>query len=545
MGFNPPGYLKQYLNTEWRKPPDNFIDFSSYYAGLDTYFMTYMRNVIRPCLAYSTAVADNLVGGGARMNVGQTIKKTAVRLVKGDKVMFEGDDSDCHIISDYWANSVNFEKFLESAIDYMFDGRCVIKLNKDARGRCVPVTSRIDRNYAVTDESGEVLRILMFSTFLTSQKFGSEVSHSYWLIEERYYKGGKAYVKYKVHMKEGNAISDILPVWTEEGISERQLPDTVRKLLAVNGIKLNKPVSLPFRDGLGVWLLTPTANNSCIPGLAIGDPLLYGSLDLLWAVDTVFSGTLIDVINGKGKVLVPKKYLNTIRADLQAMGLTDLSATRLARTDALNDNDDTFVYVYTEHDKDFTPQSVQFDIRAEPYRGMLEMYLQQIVSHCGFSPTSIFPFLSDGSTKTATEITAEENLTRSTVQTLHQMITPILNRIIDEVLYQFYNDMGEEYDRHVTVKLSDYIGNPIQRDNNIRENYREGLIPQEVAVKRINNISDKETKEYIGKLEADERKKSAYDGFGGEDFDLTDAEEPIYDDNEDNGTTAKPSSPGA
>ena len=501
MGFDLPKHLETYLDQEWRTPPDNFIDFSSYYTGLDTFFMTYMRNVVRPCLAYSTGVSDFLMSGGCKMNVGQTVKRTAVRLIKGEKVLFEGDDKDCHVISDYWATSVNFDRFLESAIDYMLDGRTIIKLNKDARGRCVPVATRIDRTYAVTDENGEVYRVLCFNTFLTTQKFG-DTEHSYWLVEERYYKGKKPFVRYKVQMKQGNARCDILPLTSEDGISYKALPETVQAVVDARGIKLNTPMRLPFRDGLGVWCLTPTANNSCVPGLAIGDPLLYGSLDLLFAVDCVFSGTLTDVIHGKGKILVPKKYLNSIREDFRAMGLGELSASRLARTDALNDGDETLVYVYTEHDKDFNPTSVQFDIRAEKYRGMLEIYLQQIVSHCGFSPTSIFPFLADNSARTATEITAEESLTRGTVQAIHQLITPVINRMLDEVLYQFYADIGEEYDRHITVKLSDYIGNPIQRDANIRDNYREGLLPQDVAIKRINGITDAETAEYIEKIKA-------------------------------------------
>lgn len=503
MGFNVPKYVQEYLNQEWRTPPDNFIDFSSYYTGLDTYFMTYMRNVIRPCLAYSTAVSDLITSGGGKMNVGQTIKRTAVRLIKSDRVMFEGDDADCHLLSDHWSTSVNFDRFLESAIDYMLDGRAIIKLNKDARGRCIPTATRIDRAYAVTDDYGEVYRVICFNTFLTTQKYGEGITHSYWLVEERFYKGKRPYVRYKVQMKQGNARSDILPTPSGDGIAYRQLPEEVKTIIDARGIKLNVPTVLPFRDGLGVWCLTPTANNSCVPGLSIGDPLLYGSLDLLFAVDCVFSGTLTDVINGKGKILVPKKYLNSIREDFRAAGLGELSAARLARTEALNDDDETFVYVYTEHDKDFTPQSVQFDIRSEQYRGMLEMYLQQIVSHCGFSPTSIFPFLADNSARTATEVTAEENLTRGTVQAMHGMIQPILNRMLDEVLYQFYRDIGEDYDRHVNVKLSDYIGNPIQRDANVRENYREGLIPHETAIKKVNGITDAETKEYLEKIKAE------------------------------------------
>ena len=186
MGFKMPKELEAHLNTEWRIPPSSFVDFSTYYAGLDTYFMQYMRNVIRPCLAYSTGVVDGLTtNSGVRMNIGQTIKRAAVRLIRGDRYILEGDDTDCNILT-RWAQSIGFDKFLESAIDYTLDGRACIKLNKDRRGRCIPTATRIDRAYLTTDETGEVVYMLSFNTFLASMRYGNK-DRSYWLVEERYF----------------------------------------------------------------------------------------------------------------------------------------------------------------------------------------------------------------------------------------------------------------------------------------------------------------------------------------------------------------------
>ena len=154
MGFEPPKFLQQYLDKEWRKPPENFVNCSLYYANLDPFFINYMTRVVRPCMAYSCGSADGLLNSGIKMNVGYTLKKSATRLIKGDKTIFEGNDIDAKILSEYWATSVDFDTFLETAIDYMLDGTTVIKLNKDANGRCVPVATRCDRYYATTDENG-------------------------------------------------------------------------------------------------------------------------------------------------------------------------------------------------------------------------------------------------------------------------------------------------------------------------------------------------------------------------------------------------------
>ena len=187
----------------------------------------------------------------------------------------------------------------------------------------------------------------------------------------------------------------------------------------------------------------------------MGDPLLYGALDIIWAIDVVFSGSVTDVLLGKGKILVPKKYLTSVREDLKALGIKTEVA---VFSEDLEDSDESLVYILMEQDKDFTPQSVQFEIRSESYRGMLEIYLRQAAVHCGFAPTSIFPFLQDQSAKTATEVTAEENLTRASVQSLHQTIVPAINRMLEEVLKQY------GFKETARIKLSDYVGNKLQRE---------------------------------------------------------------------------------
>ena len=266
---------------------------------------------------------------------------------------------------------------------------------------------------------------------------------------------------------------------------------------------------MPCKDGLGVWLLSRTATNSCIPDSFLGDPLLYGCLDLLWSIDVVYSGSLIDVLNGEGKILVPKQFLqDTLNRLQQQYPGTAFNVT----TAELNGyKDDSFVYVMPsmfEKDK-MSPTPIQFDIRADQYSKMWEMYERAACVRAGFSPSSIFPYLTpDNSARTATEITAEENLTRASVKEIHGLITPVINRAIREILYQ------EDFSTDVTVQLSDYIGNKLQYDQNIRDNMREGLIPHKQAVKQVNNLTENETEEWLQAISEDKKaERVPYDDF--------------------------------
>lgn len=57
---------------------------------------------------------------------------------------------------------------------------------------------------------------------------------------------------------------------------------------------------------------------------------------------------------------------------------------------------------------------------------------------------------------------------------------------IREVLWQ------EDFSDDVYVQLSDYIGNKLQYDQNVRDNVREGLLPKEEGIKRVNNLTEEE-----------------------------------------------------
>lgn len=512
--FEYPAYLQSYLDKKRGSPFQSFVNSSLYYANTNYYVITYLDRVVRQCMAYANATHDGAYNQGISVNIGYSAIKNAVKLIKGDRTIFNGDDLACKFLSDTWLNFSRFDIFLEEAITYTLQGgTSLIKLNKDALGRCSLTASRVDRNMFTVNDMGDIVDALFFITLLSSTKNGS-ATEQYWLVEHRYYRDGNPTVEYHVHRKSGVAGNETLPLIESEGIAYETLDDNVK--LSVNrlGVKLNTPTTLPFKDGLGVWALLNTATNSCVPGMKMGDPALYGTLDILWAIDTVFSGSLIDVLNGQGVILVPKRYMETLNQELAKV--KGNNGVHLVTHDDLLSPSENFVYVRVEGEESFEPKSVQFDIRSDKYQGMYEMYLKQFAVSFGYAPTTLFPYLQDGAPKTAREVTAEENLTRATVQSAHRLIIPELNRAIAEVLYQM------KFQGKASIQLSDYIGNKLLRDENLRQNYATGLIPHETAVQLANGLSAEETQEYLQKI-AQEQKESAFgarvydnsDYFGG------------------------------
>ena len=504
MSFQIPQYLQNYLSsTKYRKPFENYVDNSTYYAQLNWRWMNYMQTVVRPCIAYSSGAVDGIYNTSLSTATGMAITRGAARLISGDKTMFLGNDTSCRFLSDTWAPNVNFNRFKARAIGFMLGGgTSVIKWNQTAAGINTLSAFRVDRTLFSTDENGEVTNAVFFISLLSEMKNNEE--STYWLVEERKYEKGQKVIVYKVFHKGGIENAPVLPSPYLNGAKMENLPKKVKSELQRLGVpKLNESLPLNARDGLGVWLMSRTATNSCIPEAPLGDPLLYGCLDILWSIDVVFSGTLVDVLNGEGKIIVPKQFLQETLQRLKAVYPgTDFNVTT-AELDRYGD--ESFVYVMPSgFDKDkMSPLPVQFDIRADAYGKLLEIYERLAAVRAGFSPTSIFPYLTpDNSAKTATEITAEENLTRASVRDVHNIIIPVLSRAVREILYQEgYISDG------VQIQLGDYIGNKLQFDENIRQNYAAGLIPKEIAVKQVNNLTDRETQEYIAKIDEEERQK--------------------------------------
>lgn len=532
--FKIPKYLSAYISAKSKGvPSDAYFDASTYYSKINYIYLNYMNYVVRPCLAYACGVSDLTVATGLSTQTGKAIVDGAARLVIGDRVFFEGDDETSAFFSDIWQTRTHYLQFLSKAERFKYaGGSSICKINTDIHGKNYLTAHRLDRTLPTFDDNGDIIECVFYISFLTSLDGSDGNKTEYWLTEtRRYSEDGEKVVVYKVFSKSSVANSPVLPNYEESGIAYENLPNAVKREIKRFGVtSLNAELLLPYRDGLGVWKLDATASNGCIPDVPFGEPLLFGAKDFLWSLDIVFGGTLVDVLNGEGKILVPKMFLQETLSRLQgSMPGTQFNVTT-AELDGYGD--ESFCYIMpSSFDKtNQSPLPVQFDIRAEKYSALWELYQKEACVRSGFAPTSIFPHLvPDGSAKTAREVSAEENLTRASIKQAHLLDIPVFNRMLQEVAFQ------EGLNDNIELKLADYIGNKLEYDANMRDNVAAGLTPRDVAVELVNNLSKKDTGEYLEKIEKDALKAAGQFNFDEKDYfgdQSTDSKKEVSDGSE-------------
>ena len=119
MSFKYPNYLKNYLDTKQITNFGGFINNSTYYTQVDYMYQNYMLNVVRPCIAYGCGVFDGIGRQHLSACTGKSIVDGASRLVVGDRVFFEGEDTTRAFFCDIWQGATNFFKFLLRAEKFM------------------------------------------------------------------------------------------------------------------------------------------------------------------------------------------------------------------------------------------------------------------------------------------------------------------------------------------------------------------------------------------------------------------------------------------
>lgn len=308
--------------------------------------------------------------------------------------------------------------------------------------------------------------------------------------------------------------------------SFEQLNDSVKQWLIDNEIELNKEVRLMFNDSLGIYFISNSRHNSIFTKSKIGDSLFLGLEDLFMTLDTTLTSKEVDKYLGRGRALVPKAMQSGLQqsavgkvALMQRNILLQNDSSAQTLTNVSNIGtllDSTF---FTEipggldPSKPMQPTSVQFNLRINEWREEILGCVGDICSAVGITASMIDPRLVGSGQKTATQISAEEDQTRATIEGKRRIADREIQRLIDDLC----NYLNIE---SISLQWPDAgMSNAYLRSQVVTSEYTNGVRSIESTVKKINpDWSQEETDKEIQRLKSINlnEAKNIFDNLGNE-----------------------------
>ena len=419
-------------------------------------------------------------------------------LVYGGGIMFQvTNKSDVKDVSNEtlehvskWAQKVGLRTIVQNVIRFSAGlGTGAFKLNADGEKQLWVEAVPMSRARYAKDAKGDIVGARFIVRIFERDDKQGEV---YGLYEERYYEndasGKRAsyciYKMYKVYTtaNQGQAMNEVYTSWEE-------LPKWVRAQLKENyyAIRLDKPIRMPFVD-LGIYAYQWTPCVSSMPHLTYGDSVLEGLQKYLCEYDILSACIDTEMYVSRARVMAKKPIQNPKKANYNS-GL-----------------DNFLLTYYEEMGTDSKPLTfIQPDIRAEQFKSLRNMTLENISTAIGIAPSSFASYLQDNSNRTAREVSAEESSTTLTVENKREGLLGCLNKLVETVC-KYY---GKTEIVKVEFSKAGQTNYTLLVENAVKI-YQAGGSSLEQFVRTVNpNMDEQQIAEEIRRIKAEEKERNA------------------------------------
>lgn len=427
----------------------------AFYSMLPGAYQGFYNNWVRQWLYWYDGYVPYIHGGQRGLlstGIGTTIVNRCADIVFGGALMFankrkpkftqlneKGKEvgTALDFISNKFDCMADLRGVIKKAVKNAFAGGfSLLKINKYAGDLWID-TLRADRFFFEKTSKGELRKVVSIIAFYedTTRKDGRRFG----LIEERRYERIGMFgqeipvVEYKMYQTSSQiqylAAGDNSLRWED-------IPKNVRLAFKADyDFEINKPQHMSGFENLGCYILTGSDEVSNVPQFGMGESVLANIMTYLYEYDFYNTCFNTDMYLARGRVLVPKPMQNPARtsAGQQPSGLDD--------------------FIYTKYESpnndDMKPESIQFQLRAAEWKEARNMLLECIATSIGLSVSTLASYLSDGSNRTAREVSAEENATTLFMENARRRFEKPLNDMIDDILhfYGYVDDVEVRWSR--------------------------------------------------------------------------------------------------
>lgn len=478
---------------------------ASFYSMLPAPYMMFYQNWVRQWLYWYDGYVPYVHGGSMGLlstNIGTTIVNRCADQVVGGNIMFSNkrkprlvektEDGKTvgkalDFISDVWMDRVDGKTILKRCVkDALGGGFSLLKLNK-RDGELWLDELRADRFYI--DKVGKDIRRVVCVLSFFENAADRDNGQRYVLIEERRYESVGMFgeeipvVEYKMYstsvaIQYFTGLQDNCTRWEE-------LPKDVRKAFKEtygSAAMLNKPQALNGFKTLGVYLMLASDGVSSVPQIGLGESILANITTYMYEYDFYNTCFNTDMYLARGRVIVPKAMQGPRARGPQGDVYPSNQPTGL----------DSFIYTQYEalNNEGNKPEPIQFALRSAEWREARNILVESMATGIGLSVSTLASYISDGSNRTAREVSAEESATTLFVENMRRRVEVPINEMLADVLrfYGYVDDVEIRWTRAGMTNQSVLVDTLVKA-------VQAGLISQKKAHHQFNFDDDEEQNE--------------------------------------------------
>lgn len=343
-----------------------------------------------------------------------------------------------------WADRYKFQTFIKKLGEFLFAGGTVALVSTiDNNRNLVPKVFRVDQFFYQSDYIGNPISFTGFIKSYTADidkgAGRDKDTKNFYLLEKRYYdENGKP--KIEVIVKVGiNSVVSAQPFdpTPAQEVKWADLPKQIKRRIKEdygNSFMVGVPNDISeYLPNLGVQIIKLSSANT-IPEVMLGESCLANVVSYLVGYEQAYAEMITDLYLARGKVLVPNQMRNP----------TDPNNAYYSDLDGM-----LFTKMPYMGEKEQTPISVQFELRAKEWVEIRNNFAENIASAIGVAGSDIFAFLKDsgGSSKTATQIANEAQKTISYVEEKRSILKEALNEFLEiwRIYYNHTDKIGIEF----------------------------------------------------------------------------------------------------
>jgi len=485
-----------------------WVNNTAFYAMADPYIFPFYQSWIRVYDFWINGLVPyfhDLSQGLVPTNLARTITEKMADMIIGTGITFENANDEKDNINNgtinealsfiqKWAKKVKFNEIIKENFEQMAGlGTCALKLNMDNKKELWIENVPMNRGYFDLDAKGDLIKAECYSNIYT-RTINKNTENQFGLVEERFYvkENGerKSYAIYRIYQLPAK-VNSFIPSPKIE-MKGDQLPKWLRECIVndFGKIRIGEPIKLPFND-LGIYLVKYTPSCHAMPQLKFGDSILANILNYLAQYDYLNAVQVTEMYSGRARVLLPKTM--------------NSNQSNKATNNNFNAGLDTFIYTMyqTLDTSDGKPIFLQPEIRAEQFRALRNILLENIATTIGISPSDFASYLQDNSNRTAREISDEEKSSTLTIGSTRLLVSYPINDLLKTVLLfnGYMDDVCIEFSKAGQSNFSVLVDNIVRL-------YSTGLISKENAITMLNAGKDQfQINEEMQKIKKDDMEK--------------------------------------